>query len=375
MSTAHTATASPTRRTPFYEKHLALNARMAPFGGFDMPIQYTGIIQEHQACRTATAIFDTCHMGEFFMSGPQAAADLDRLVSCDVASMAIGQCRYGLLCNVEGGVRDDLIVYRLAADAFMIVVNAGTQDADFAWFLAHRSLDTELENRSDATAKLDIQGPGSAKIVNRLLADPIDALRFYRFMDNVCAGSKIIVSRTGYTGEIGFELYTNIDTAHRIWDDCLNAGVVPAGLGARDTLRLEIGMPLYGHELGEDRNAAESGFTSAIAVTKNFVGAPAVRDPARHRQALVGITLEGRRTARAGDSVRAANGALIGAVTSGSFAPTLGHAIALAYVDRTHATIGTAITIQTARDTLPGTLTKPPFYKSATARRPIAEFL
>ncbi|MDA0577073.1 MAG: glycine cleavage system aminomethyltransferase GcvT [Verrucomicrobia bacterium] len=368
-------TTAPLRRTPLHANHLALGARMAPFGGFDMPIQYTSILQEHLACREGTAIFDTCHMGEFFLQGQSVATDLDKLVSCEVPSMAVGQCRYGLLCNEDGGVRDDLILYRLSTDAFMIVVNAGTQDDDFAWISAHLSPDTFIANWSDDTAKIDIQGPGSVRLASKLLALPVTDLRYYRFMQNAYAGHELLISRTGYTGEVGFELYVDTSVAQRLWNACLTAGAIPAGLGARDTLRLEVGMPLYGHELDVNRNGAEAGFSTAIANTKNFVGAAALRDSSKHMQALVGIALTDRRAARAGDGILSPAGEKIGTVTSGSFAPSLGYAIALGYVDKAHANEANAVQLKTARDALPGQITKPPFYKQATARHRITNFL
>lgn len=369
------ATTPPPHRTPLYPRHLSLRARMAPFGGFDMPIQYTGILDEHQACRRGVAIFDTCHMGEFFLAGPHALADLERLVTCEVATLDIGQCRYGLLCNPDGGVRDDLLVYRLAIDAFMIVVNAGTQDADFDWCRSQVSRDSHLENRSSTTAKLDIQGPASPRLMTHLLAEPIVDLRYYRFHENRFADQRVLVSRTGYTGEIGFEIYCPPDTALALWDACLAKEAVPAGLGARDTLRLEVGMPLYGHELSESRNAGDSGFSAAMSTSKDFIGATAIRASDREPQRLVGLALEGRRAARAGDAILSPLGANSGAVTSGSFSPSLGHAIALGYVHASQAVEGTPLLIQTARDRLPAIVVPRPFYRSGTARQPMRAFL
>lgn len=369
------ATPAALRCTPLHDRHLALKARMAPFGGFDMPIQYTGILQEHLACRQGVAIFDTCHMGEFHIAGPSARADLERLVSCPLATLAVGQCRYGLLCNPEGGVMDDLIVYRLADADYLVVVNAGTQDADFAWMRAHLSPSTRAENQSATTAKLDIQGPASPRLLNRLLESPITDLRYYRFHHNRFGNRPVLVSRTGYTGEIGFEVYGDADSALALWDACIANGAVPAGLGARDTLRLEVGLPLYGQELDASRNAAESGFASAISPTNAFIGAAAVRDPTRRRQTLAGIALEGRRAARAGDTVLGPDHAPIGTVTSGSFAPSLGSAIALGYLDLPHAQPEATVLIQTARDTLPGRVTKPPFYRDGSVRRDTASLL
>ncbi len=365
------ASVTPPRRTPLFDRHVALGARMAPFGGFEMPIQYAGILQEHESTRRAVALFDTCHMGEFEIEGPTAAADLDRLVSCAVAPLAIGQCRYGYLCNPAGGVLDDLLVYRLAPERFMLVVNAGTQDADWDWVRAHLSPDTRATNRSADTGKLDIQGPGSFALLAPLIAPALEALGYYRFQEGRFDGDAVLVSRTGYTGERGFEVYAPPAVIVRLWDACLARGAVPAGLGARDTLRLEMGMPLYGHELGPDRLAAEAGFAAALAPDKGFIGAEAQRDPARPRDRLIGIVFPDRRAARAGDPVEDAAGAPIGIVTSGSFAPSLGRAIALAYVRAPLAVPDTPARVRTARAVLEGRFQRPPFHRGASARWPL----
>jgi len=340
-----------------------------------MPIQYEGIIAEHQAARTATALFDTCHMGEFRIQGPSACADLDALVSSRVDTIQVGQCRYGLLCNPEGGVIDDEITYRIADDEFLMVVNAGTQDGDYEWVASHLSADTTIENESDRTAKLDVQGPGSAKLLQQLLSARLDELKFYRFQHSTCGDRPVLVSRTGYTGEMGFEVYCDVQTGVELWDELVERGATPAGLGARDTLRLEMGFPLYGHELSADRNAAESGLLRSIAVDKTFIGSDIVLDEARRKQRLVGLALEGRRAAREGDTVVDSEGRQVGVVTSGSFSPTLGRSIAMAYVDTGVAAAGTALSVRTARADLPATVTETPFYREATGRRPVREFM
>ncbi len=363
------------KRTFLCERHTGLSARMAGFGGFLMPIQYEGILAEHQATRERTAVFDTCHMGEFLLTGPGALADLDRIVSCTVSSLVVGQCRYGFMCNETGGVIDDLLVYRKGDQAFMLVVNADTQDTDFQWIQSHLSADTRAEDISGRTGKLDIQGPGSPAIVARLMAEPVSALRFYRFMENTYRGHDVIVSRTGYTGEIGFEVYGSEEATLALWDDCMNAGVTPAGLGARDTLRLEMGMPLYGHELSVDRNAAQAGFTKAIASDKEFIGSEAVHDDAGREIVLAGLTLQDRRAAREGDAIQASSGEAIGSITSGSFAPSVGNAVALGYLKVDHAAEGSEVVIQTGRHALPATIMEPPFYRDATARAPMEAFL
>ena len=363
------------RRTPLYQKHTDHSARMAPFGGFLMPIQYDGILKEHEATRSTATLFDTCHMGELAVTGNGALNALEPLLSCDLAPMTDGQCRYGFLCNGNGGVIDDLLVYRFSEQKLMLVVNAGTQDGDYEWIRDRIDPHVNVENQSDATAKIDIQGPHSPRIVNALLDDTVDNVKFYRFITTSFRGHPIIISRTGYTGEIGYEFYGPNELAGEFWDACLEQGALPAGLGARDTLRLEMGMPLYGHELTTSRNAAETGFTRAISRSKDFIGSGVIRNPDCKQQSLVGLTLAGRRSARPGDPVTDAMGTTVGTVTSGSFSPSLQTAIALAYINDEAPTTSASFLINTARAQLSATITACPFYKGATARKPESDFL
>jgi len=363
------------KKTILYDSHIALGARMAPFGGYCMPIQYSGIIAEHKATRGAATIFDTCHMGEFRITGRNAVSDLETIVSCPVATVKIGQCRYGFICNENGGVIDDQILYRMAENEFFMVVNAATEERDFEWIHRHLSAATKIENLSAQTAKLDLQGPASAKIMQKLFADRIDGMKYYSWMKNYYKNSEVLTSRTGYTGEIGFEIYCPNELGKTFWDDCLNLGALPAGLGARDTLRLEMGYPLYGHELDENTNAAESGFTRAIATGKKFIGSTAVLDPARKGRLLVGIQLEGRRSARHGDTVLDKNGVAVGTITSGSFSPSLSCAIAFGYVALPASAIGNHVVVRTDRQELAGSTVEVPFYKKATGRMELKAFL
>ncbi len=363
------------KTTVLHPVHLSLGAKMSPFGGYDMPIQYAGgIIAEHGAARGGAALFDTCHMGEFVASGPSAAADLDRILSNDVANLTIGACRYGFLCNDGGGVIDDLIVYRLSETEFMVVVNATGQDGDFDWIAGRVSEDTSIKNLSHATAKIDLQGPKSPKIAASLLKLPLNGLKYYRFMRNYYKDAEIILSRTGYTGEIGFEIYCPAERAVEFWNDCTARGAVPAGLGARDILRLEMGYPLYGHELSAGRNAAQSGFAHAISKKKPFIGSAKVLDPALCNQSLTGIILEGRRTAHSGDTVTT-DGQPIGTITSGSFSPTQSRAIALAYINKESVVIDKTVSIISGKNELPGKITATPFYKNGTVRGDINLYL
>ena len=363
------------KKTCLYDLHEKLGARMSPFGGWLMPVQYAGIIREHETCRNGAALFDTDHMGEFHVRGGTALADIENLVSCDVASMTEGQCRYGLMCNPEGGVVDDLLVYRLGESEFMLVVNAGTKDHDLAWMRQHISSGTQIEDISAKIAKIDLQGPLSPKIIRPLLETTVVGLKFYRFMRNRYQGSDVIVSRTGYTGEMGFEIYLDAGLAGSFWNDCMGLGAVPAGLGARDTLRLEMGMPLYGHELDAKRNAGESGFDRSISRAKTFVGSSTVTDESQRKFRLCGIMIPGRRAARHGDEILDADGNKAGVVTSGSFAPSVGCAIALGYVTLACATPGTRLKVKSPRYELDGEVVETPFYKESTGRRKVADFL
>ncbi len=363
------------RRTVLYDKHLSLGGKMAPFAGYLMPIQYQGIIAEHMATRTAATVFDTCHMGEFRIRGDKALADLENLLSCRVGTMETGQCRYGFICNATGGVVDDQITYRLGEDEFFMVVNAATQETDFEWLRSRVSQTTQIENLSSTTAKIDLQGPASAKIMQRLMQDPIGDMKFYRFKHNRYKGEQVLTSRTGYTGEMGFEIYCDNDLAGHFWDDCLRLGAQPAGLGARDTLRLEMCFPLYGHELSADRNAAESGFEQAIATDKQFIGSQVVLEASARTSRLVAMVLDGRRAARAGDALLDPNGAQLGVVTSGSYSPCLGNAIAMGYVSTPYSAPGTEMSIRTQRHALKARICEPPLYRESTGRKALKRFL
>jgi aminomethyltransferase len=348
---------------------------MAPFGGYDMPIQYEGIVKEHFYTRQNASLFDTCHMGEFRIEGKNACADLDRILSCKVSSIKPGQCKYGFICNPQGGVIDDQLIYRFSDETFFMVVNASTQDNDFNWITSNISTNTKLINLSAETAKIDIQGPKSAKIVQKLLEKPIAALTYYSFMHNAYMGKELLISRTGYTGEIGFEVYCDEARALKFWNDCMELGAKPAGLGARDTLRLEMGYPLYGHELGEASNAAESGFTRAIANDKEFIGSKTVCDVSNIGRMLSGILLDDRRAARNNDVIVDANDNEIGLITSGSFSPSLGQAVALAYIRKDLCRDDIRVYVRTERHKLTGLISSTPFYKQATARKKLSDFL
>ena len=292
---------SDLRTTPLHDQHTALGARMAPFGGWIMPIQYTGIIEEHLHTRHAAGLFDICHMGEFKVKGPRAAEDLDALITARIATLKPGRCRYGFLLNESGCVLDDLITYRLADDEFMLVVNAGTAESDKAWIEARLSAGTYFEDMSAGMAKLDLQGPQAGDVLRQVTDTHLELMKYFSFVKGVVCGCEVLISRTGYTGEFGFELYAASSDAVYLWQKLLTDNRVrPVGLGARDTLRLEAGLPLYGHELGTQRTPAGTPFSFAMDMSKPFTGRDAVaqeleRGPA---QKLAGIVFPGRQSAR-----------------------------------------------------------------------------
>lgn len=357
-------------KTPLYDEHVALGARMAPFAGWDMPIQYEGILAEHQYTRTRASLFDTCHMGEFEISGPSAEADLERLLTQRVATIKDHQCRYGFLLNDDGGVIDDLTCYRLGSDRFFLVVNAGTLNDDADWIRSHLSADTTFKDLSADMAKLDVQGPEARATTERALGVSLPELKYFYCQEWEMNGKPCLLSRTGYTGEWGYELYFPAADARSVWQQLLAPGEIkPAGLGARDTLRLEVGYPLYGHELGPDRTPVAATNGMFMDTTKAFIGRTAVqRDQEKGvPEKLVALQLESKRAARAGDVILL-DAEKVGEITSGSLAPSLGVAVALAYIRSDLCEPGRSLVAETRGARLPATVVELPFYKSGTAR-------
>lgn len=357
-------------KTPLYEAHITRQARMAPFAGWEMPIQYAGIVAEHLHTRQHASVFDISHMGEFEIYGPTAQSDLDRLLTQRIDTLAIGQCRYGYLLNEAGGVIDDLTCYRRSADRFYLVVNAANRAAAADWIQAHCQPQTQFTDVSDQTAKIDIQGPAARPLMEQALGCALPDLNYFRATDWTYDGVHSWLSRTGYTGEWGYEWYVPTNAAVDCWERLLAPGALqPAGLGARDTLRLEIGYPLHGHELSPDRSPVAAAGTAFMHLEKPFIGREQVQRVLAEGpdQQLIGLRLETRRAARAGDTVHQ-DGTAIGTVTSGSYAPSLGVAIAYAYIDASRAVPDTACTIEVRSQPLTATMVAPPFYKEGTAR-------
>jgi len=337
---------------------------MAPFGGYDMPIQYEGIIAEHNSTRSSVTMFDTCHMGRFVWHGPSAADDLSRLLTQDAHALEEGRCRYGFILREDGGILDDQILYRLGLSEFMLVVNAGTRQKDFEWLVARKSGATIVRDITESLAKLDIQGPSSPAIMAGFLDRDVSAMRYFRFGRFEWEGVPAIVSRSGYTGEDGFELYLPSEKIVPAWRRFLDLGVKPAGLGARDTLRLEAGLPLYGHELSEEVSPVEAGMERYLRRNGLYIGAEAVRNKMETgvKTRLAGFKIAGRQSARNGNTAFSGD-RNIGTVTSGSFGPTLGYAIGFAYMETEFLRSPGKFEIDVGRRRIDAEIAQPQFYR------------
>ena len=357
---------TPLFQTPLAEWHKAHGAKMAGFAGWDMPIQYpSGIIAEHLHTREKTGLFDICHMGEFSLEGKGAAEALSRAVTVNIGTLKPGRCRYGFLLNENGGILDDLIVYRLDDEKFMIVVNGACRQSDFACLRERLDPALAFSDISDEVAKLDLQGPESFAVLEKVLPGPWRRLPYFGFTQEYDFGGKpLLVSRTGYTGELGVELYCAWNKAVELWELLLtDERVKPVGLGARDTLRLEVGLPLNGQDLDETRTPAEAGYGGMLTSQAPYVG----KDGAHAvREKLVPLVIPGRRSARHGDAVLL-GGETVGVVTSGSFAPSLGYSIAFAGIAAEKADAGEYL-VRAARAELSATAAGLPFYSKGTAR-------
>lgn len=366
---------APTTTSPLLGEHRELGATFTDFAGWQMPLKYGSELTEHHSVRRTAGLFDLSHMGEIEVSGPQAGAALDFALVGELSKIAVGRAKYSLMCDADGGVIDDLVVYRLADEHFLVVANAANAPAVATEFTTRaQGFDATVTDRSGDTALIAVQGPASASIVQSLapqqLADTIAALKYYAVTTAEVAGLEVLLARTGYTGEDGFELYVPAGQAVALWralaDATAGADGSPAGLACRDTLRLEAGMALYGHELTLATNPYEAGLGKVVRLTKDFVGRDALQrlseQPAQ--RTLVGLKGAGRRAARAGYSLHQADNAEpVGVVTSGALSPTLGYPIALAYLDVDLAEPGTALTVDVRGKREPFEVTPSPFYR------------
>jgi aminomethyltransferase len=352
------------KQTPLIENHKRLKARLVDFGGWELPVQYDGIVAEHQRVRNEAGMFDTCHMNSIRISGDGALDFLSHVFSGDLRSLADGRCRYGFLLREDAGVLDDLIVYRLSAAEWMAVVNAGPSESDYAWLASHLPANgVELTDLRGVQGKIDVQGPKCLAAVEKVLGTSLADLGFFRVRP---FGQKGLVSRTGYTGEFGFEIFAPVEDSPGMWDKLLAEGVKPAGLGARDTLRLEAGLPLYGHELSTDVSPFEAGMMRFAGKEEDFIGRAALIERAKNSTSLrlIPFKIDGRQSARNGQKVLDNNGNEAGYVTSGSFAPTLNHSIGFAYVRPDLTEVDTELKIDSGRrEPLAAKVTVAPFYK------------
>ncbi|MBF0479556.1 MAG: glycine cleavage system aminomethyltransferase GcvT [Candidatus Omnitrophica bacterium] len=358
------------KRTPIYEEHLALKAKMVPFGGWDMPVQYDGILKEYDYARQGAAIFDICHMGEFLVTGDAVESGLDHLVTQKIIDMPVGTCRYGCMLNEHGGIMDDLIVFRKAQQEWFIVVNASTTEKDAAHFRAHLSAKAQFKDLSSQTGKIDIQGPLSRDVLKQMVPG-IEKLEFYSFGMFRFLEEEVLISRTGYTGELGYEIYMPWSKAADFWKALLkDSRVKPAGLGARDVLRLEVGYSLYGHELNEKKTPLESSLTRFVNFDKDFIGKHALlaQQVGGIKEKVVGFTALDRRSPRAEQKLFSEDGSLIGVVTSGSFSPALTKGIGLGFVNTGYGEQGQTIFFGDEKSKNPAIVSSRIFYKKGSLK-------
>ena len=368
------------RSTALEAVHESLGATFTDFAGWRMPVRYDSDLAEHKAVRASAGIFDLSHMGEIHLRGAQAADALDHALAGKLSAMSVGRAKYSLLLTEDGGVIDDVITYRLTDEHFLVVANASNAEVDATELSARaEGFDVEVDDASARTSLIAVQGPASEQIlldtllgqdsgVEALKTEDLTEMKYYRFAECTYRGEPMLIARTGYTGEDGFELYIPNELAPGLWEQLTVAGgdrLVPCGLACRDTLRLEAGMPLYGNELGRDLHPAQSGMGRVVALKskEDFVGRAGIEAAdLSDRPVLVGLVAEGRRAARAGAQVRDAEGREVGAISSGALSPSLGHPIAMAFVHTDVSEVGTELIADVRGKDLPVRVVKMPFY-------------
>ncbi|HBF14005.1 MAG TPA: glycine cleavage system aminomethyltransferase GcvT [Deltaproteobacteria bacterium] len=360
------------KRTPLYEFHKKLGAKMVEFGGWEMPVQYTGVIEEHNAVRTRAGLFDISHMGEIMVSGKDAKKFVNYVTTNNLDRIGDGRCQYSVCCYEDGGVVDDVITYQITPFKFLIVVNASNTDKDYDWFVAHKGdFDVSIENLSSEYYQLALQGPLAEGILTPLVSMPLYRLATFQFCETILRGKKIILSRTGYTGEDGFEIYGAWGDAPYVWQTLLETGktygLTPIGLGARDSLRLEAALSLYGHEIDKTINPFEARLSWVVKLDKeDFIGKEALTQIHKNgcQRKLVGLDMIDQGIPRQGYPVYAGD-QKVGAVTSGTFSPTLQKPIGLALVEKTHATEGNTLQIEMRGQKRAAKVVGLPFYKKS----------
>ncbi len=355
------------KKTPLYDTHVAAGGKMVPFGGFSMPVQYkAGVIAEHMVVREKAGLFDVSHMGEITLKGPDALANLEKILTNKFGNMVDGQARYTVMCYDNGGCVDDLIVYKKADNDYFLVVNASNKDKDFAWMKEHEFGDATFTDVSDEWGQLALQGPKAMDILRKLTSEEnIPAKYYHAVMEGEVAGIPCVVSKTGYTGEDGVELYCAASDVVELWNKVMEAGeefgLLPCGLGARDTLRMEAAMPLYGHEMNETVSPLETGLGFAVKMDKDdFIGKAALEQPAARKR--VGLKVTGRGIIRESEPVFAGD-KQIGMTTSGTHCPFLGHPVAMALVEKDSVDVGDVVEVEVRGRRVAAEVVPLPFYK------------
>ncbi len=358
------------KKTCLHDKHVSLGALMSPFGGFDMPIQYKGIVEEHNAVRNACGVFDVSHMGEVNISGPDAEKFVNHIFTNDIAGAPDGKIFYGMMLNPKGGVVDDLLVYKRGENNFFLVINASNIDKDVAWITSHaEDYNVEIDHLSDSLGELAIQGPESEQVMEEVLGISCKELEFYTFKESELDGKHILVSRTGYTGEDGFEVYADHDTIRTLWDELIESGrVEPCGLGCRDTLRFEVGLPLYGDELGDDISPVEACLSMFVKLDKpEFIGKDVI---ARQKEEgaprkLIGLEMADKAIPRHGYEVLNDADEVVGYVTTGYRGISVDKSIAAALVQTPYAVKDSELKIRIRKKTFPAKVVAKKFYKKS----------
>jgi aminomethyltransferase len=358
------------KQTVLFNRYKDYGGKTIDFGGWDLPVQFSSIKAEHEAVRTKAGLFDVSHMGEVLVTGDGALSYLQKMMTNDVSKLKVGQAQYTAMCYEDGGTVDDLLIYKRDEGNYLLVVNASNLEKDLEWMNKHKTSDVEIEDKSDNYALLALQGPLAEKTLQKLTSIPLNEIKFFRFQENVqICGQNVLISRTGYTGEDGFELYASPESIVVLWEAILMAGesdgVVPAGLGARDTLRFESGLPLYGQELSQDISPLEAGLGFVVKLNKeDFIGKQAL---ARQKEngvprKLIGLEMIDKGIPRTGYKVFH-NDEEIGEVTTGTQSPTLNKNIGFALLNTEHATVGTEVIVQVRKRMLKAEIIATPFYK------------
>lgn len=353
------------KKTCLHDRHVKQGALMSPFGGFDMPIQYSTIIEEHNAVRQHVGVFDVSHMGEVRIKGKEAYKYVSHIFVNDVTGAPDGQIFYGMMCYENGGVVDDLLVYKVNDEEYFLVINASNIDKDFAWIMDNsKGYDVDIKNESEYYGELAVQGPEAEAVLMKILNLPLNEIKFYNFDTFHIDGEDVIISRTGYTGEDGFEVYASHDFTVRLWDKLMELNVQPCGLGCRDTLRFEVGLPLYGDELSADITPLEASLSMFVKFDKpEFIGkeALAAQKAEGVKRRIVGIELEGKAIPRHGYPIEV-DGKVVGEVTTGYNSISTGKSVAMAMVEKAYTKLGTPLGIRIRKKVFPGTVVKKRFY-------------